>query len=234
MLTLCLLGQLSVQLDGASINVCRRPKSASLLGYLLLHQGQPIPRDRLAFDLWPDVPEPEARANLRRHLYHLRRALPDPSADMPWALIKGRTLQWNPSAECWVDVVEFERLVQADETLEGAISLYRGDLLPDAYDDWLFYERDRLQTLYLSALSRLVLYCRSQRNDASALAYAQELLRWDPFREDALRQLMLLYYETGNRASALAENVLSSLSLMGAGRSRRHNRINCACRSLNV
>ena len=53
-------------------------RAESLLAYLLLHREAPQPRQRLAFLLWPDSTEPQARTNLRHLLHNLRRALPDP------------------------------------------------------------------------------------------------------------------------------------------------------------
>ena len=45
-------------------------RAESLLAYLLLHREAPQPRQRLAFLLWPDSSEPQARTNLR-HLLHV-------------------------------------------------------------------------------------------------------------------------------------------------------------------
>ena len=49
----------------------------SLLTYLLLRRQAPQSRQQVAFLFWPDTPEAQARTNLRRELYHLRRAIPD-------------------------------------------------------------------------------------------------------------------------------------------------------------
>jgi hypothetical protein len=40
-------------------------RAESLLAYLLLHRDAAQPRQRLAFLLWPDSSEPQARTNLR-------------------------------------------------------------------------------------------------------------------------------------------------------------------------
>jgi DNA-binding SARP family transcriptional activator len=49
----------------------------SLLAKLILHGGVPQPRHHLAFTLWPDSSEQQARTNLRRELHHLRHTLPE-------------------------------------------------------------------------------------------------------------------------------------------------------------
>ena len=45
-------------------------------------------------------------------------------------------------------------VVQA--ALEQAVALYRGDLLPACYDDWLLLERERLRQEYVKALEQLI------------------------------------------------------------------------------
>src|SRR5262245_7688355 len=75
-----------------------RPKTLELWVLLLLKRKDPIPRDSLAFLLWPDAPEGTARADLRRHLYHLERALPEPLDNQGWLIRQGDTLQWNPDS----------------------------------------------------------------------------------------------------------------------------------------
>lgn len=110
-------------------------------------------REQVAFALWPDEREPAARANLRRHLHQLLHTLP--AAAVPWLINTGRAVQWNPRADFWLDVAEFEQLSAQPATLAQAITLYRGDLLGNASEDWLFFERERLRDLYLSDLDEL-------------------------------------------------------------------------------
>jgi DNA-binding SARP family transcriptional activator len=78
------------------------PKVEPLLVYLLLHQDAPVQRDSLAFKLWPDATEKQAKGRLRRHLHDLRRALPPAPNDQPWLLLTAQTAQWNPAAPYWL------------------------------------------------------------------------------------------------------------------------------------
>jgi len=157
--------------------------------------------------LWPDRPETGARANLRRHLHDLRRALPAGAAQAGWIVSDADTVQWNPAAEAWLDVAEFER-ASATGTPAGlaeAVALYRGDLFETLYDDWIFPERERLRNQYLSALNQLVAEHRARRDFPPAIAYAQRLLQHDPLRGDVVRQLVSLRYEAGDSAGALQD-----------------------------
>ena len=101
-------------------------RAESLLKYLLLHRDAPQLRQRLAFLLWPDSTEPQARTNLRQVLHNLRRVLPD--ADL-FIEVGPRTLQWRARAPLWLDVAVFEQAV-AEGRLQEAAETYTGDLLP--------------------------------------------------------------------------------------------------------
>lgn len=205
MLRIFLFGHLHVQIDGIPLKLTAPPKTIPLWAYLLLKRSTPVPRDTLAYTLWVDESEAAARANLRRHLHQLQRMLPDAPADRPWLIIDAEIVQWNPLADAWVDVAEFERLSAAEETLASAVRIYENDLLEDVDEDWLFFERERLRNLLFTDLLQLIQHSRDRGDYVQAIAYANRLLVHDPLREDAVRQVMSLHYESGNRAGALAE-----------------------------
>jgi DNA-binding SARP family transcriptional activator len=53
-----------------------------LIAYLLLHRESAHSRQRLAFLLWPDSAESQARANLRKLLFDLHRLLSEMLTDI--------------------------------------------------------------------------------------------------------------------------------------------------------
>jgi DNA-binding SARP family transcriptional activator len=197
-----LFGQFQIWVDGVPSKLSAPPKGLPLLAYLILHAKQAVSRDALAFTMWPDDTEEHARANLRRHLHYLSRAQPA-NDDQPWLVVDAERVQWNTRADAWVDVLEFERLVALPHGRSQSVDLYAGDLLEELYDDWLFAPRERLRNAYLAALAELVVDCRSRRDLLDAQRYAQLILAHDPWREDALRHLMTLRYERGDRSGAL-------------------------------
>jgi predicted ATPase/DNA-binding SARP family transcriptional activator len=209
MLSIYLFGQLRVlagsPADGAPHPFRGLPKTLPLWAYLLLHHKQALKRDRLAFTFWPDASEELARTNLRRHLHDLRRALPAPSPDAPWLLVEGESVQWNPDAPYWLDVAEFERLSATPEGLAAAVSLYTEDLLPEVYDDWIFFERERLRNLLFADLERLIAQYQARGDLKRAIACAGQILRHDPLREETARLLMTLHHRAGDRNAALQE-----------------------------
>ncbi len=200
-----LLGQPRLAVDTTPIPLSAPPKTLPLMAYLLLHCRQPVERRQVAFTLWPDETETAARANLRRHIHHLQRLLPETPPDRPWLLNTAGTIGWNPQSDFWLDVDEFQRLSRQADTNEEAVACYKGALLENVYDDWIFFDREQLHNSYLDILLKLILQYRAQRNHPRALELARKLLTCDPFREDVVRQLISIRYELGDSAGGIQE-----------------------------
>lgn len=203
MLDIHLLGQARICVDNKPIKFAKRNVTLAMLAYLVLHRDRPLAREFLAFTVFSDLDETTALNELRRYLYLAQKALPPNQA--PWILVDTDAVQWNPRVDVRIDVAEFENLARQNGTLRAAVDAYDGDLLPEIYDDWVLTERERLRTIYLNALSTLVLQARSERDYAVAIAYAQRLLACDPWREDIFRHLLAARYEIGDATGALAE-----------------------------
>jgi DNA-binding SARP family transcriptional activator len=196
-----LLGATHIVFDGRRLEQHFTDRTLLLLAAIVKHQGEPLSREQLAFALWPDHSEEEARANLRRHLYRLARILP-PAAD-PWIVADARSVSWPERKDAWIDVVEFERL-SADNRSEEALQLYGGELLPRVDHEWAEKARARLQALACYHLERAIAERRSRGDFEICLEYVEQLLAFDPWREDMLRNLMHLRYHKGDRGGALA------------------------------
>jgi len=201
---------------------------AQALFYYLIATRQPHSREKLATLFWGDTPEPQAKGSLRQALYELRRTLgPEDPSSPGYILADGGVLSFNTDSDYWLDVEEFERRVPGAETsglearaqrepdiedLRQAIELYTGNFLEgftlkDSYefDDWSFFERDRLQRAYLGALSTLSDYHAARGEYELAISHAARILTYDSLQESVHRQLMRLYYAAGNRSAALKQ-----------------------------
>jgi predicted ATPase len=207
-----LLGGFNLIYDDTPITGINSARLQSLLAYLILHADIPQLRQHLAFVLWPDTTESQARNNLRQFIYQLRHALPN----------SDRFLMADTNIVCWktdegqvIDVQRFERtLKEADiaekqgdsktlrQMLERACSYYQGDLLPGCYDDWVIPERELWQQHYYTACQKLTQVLEIQREYAAALQVAQHLLRIDPLDEGAYVSLIRLYGLNDDRAGA--------------------------------
>lgn len=205
-LRICLLGDFRLTYGcepSADLHTVNTARLQALLGYLLLHASAPQSRTHLAFLFWPDTNEAQALTNLRNLLYKLRHALPEPEQ---FLLIDSHTVQWCPAAPYTLDVAQFEQAVVQATTrsaLEKAVDLYRGELLPSCYDDWILPERERLRQLALNALDRLMTLLETHRDYGAAIRYSQRLRQLEPLNEALYRRLMELYAANGDRAGAL-------------------------------
>ena len=208
-----LLGTFLIASDRIPLTNIDVPRLQSLLAYLVLHQGVPQSRTRLASLLWPESTEEQAHTNLRNLLYKLRQALPDTNQ---YLVADRHMLMWQNDDSWTLDVLEFEQAVYRAEqaeleedhatlrrALEKAMELYRGDLLPGCYDEWILPERERLSQLFLEVLERLLCLREQEGDYQGAIRIAQRLLRKDPLQEASYRHLMRLYAASGNRAAAV-------------------------------
>ncbi|HEV3152834.1 MAG TPA: AAA family ATPase [Candidatus Baltobacteraceae bacterium] len=198
-----LLGQPRFFYNGEPFAFHSRPRALPLLVFLLLHRGAHLTRDFVAFSLWPDDSETDARGKLRRYLHHVTSALP-PCA-VPYIASKDDSIRWNDEAGVRVDVDEFERCAGDDTRWHEIVELYRGDLAPAVYDEWISPVRERLRRKYIAVVERLLLRARSRREFTTALSYGERILATDRWREDTLRQIASIRYESGDRAGALRE-----------------------------
>ncbi|MDX1414998.1 MAG: BTAD domain-containing putative transcriptional regulator [Candidatus Promineifilaceae bacterium] len=206
-LKVSLLGGFSLVYQGQPIPGLHGDRPISLLAYLLLHRQTAVSRQQLAFTLWPDSSDSQARTNLRNLFYTLRHTLPDADS---FLAADTMTLQWREDADVELDVAQFEVALAAAKTavsaqeqalhLETALSLYKGDLLPGNYDDWIIPIREDLRQAFQDALHQL-LHLLQQIGDYRAAARAgQRLIQHDPLDEPAYVQLMRLHALNGDRA----------------------------------
>src|SRR5215204_1291202 len=218
-LSIRLFGALDLRYGDRHLSPLASARAETLLAYLVLHRDALQSRQHLAFVLWPDSSEAQARTNLRHVLHDLRRALPDADRFLD---ISPRTLRWRPDAPYWLDVAIFEdALALAQDAAEDgglaalreAVATYAGGLLDDCYDDWLVAPREQLRLRYLEALERLATLLGERGDYAQASGFAERLIQTDPLNEEAYRLLMRLHAASGQLARALQTYHLCSATL---------------------
>lgn len=198
-----MLGKPRLVCDGRDVPFSWKRRTFPLFALLLLQRGASLRRDDAAFRLWPDATDDAARTDLRRHLQYLDRTLAEAGLTRSPIVRDGALLRIDRSSAPWVDALAFEDASVDTERLEEAASLYRGDLLEPFADDWIVEERQRLRSLHLANLERLIAAYRAAGDFGSALRWALELERLEPFREDVVRSVMRLRAELGDSAGAL-------------------------------
>jgi DNA-binding SARP family transcriptional activator len=156
-------------------------------------------RSRLAFELWPDSEERQARTNLRKLLHDFRHSLPDVGE---FVEIDNETVRWIRTGPSEVDVLRFRDALAAGD-LELAARLYSGDLLPACYDDWVLGEREKLRAEAYRALVRLTEEAAERDDHKATIRHAQRVIDLEPTDEAAVRIQMEAHLALGDRAAAL-------------------------------
>src|SRR5215469_3763962 len=213
-----LLGPMSVVIDDVPVDEWSSARIRSLFGYLLTHRKPWPAREVLMEVFWPESSPKASRNSLNVAIHGLRRVLKE-AKDVPVIVYSGGTYRLHPDVHLWLDVEEFDKLVergrlhedrgetdQATAAYEFAAGLYRGEFLADdPYDDWAELIRERLRLAYLDTLGRHSnLHFNAGRYAASA-NLCQRIIEQDPCREDAYRRLMRCYSRQGQPHLALIQ-----------------------------
>ena len=193
-----LLGAVDVILDGRRLRAFDSLRLQRFLAVIALRSDLQH-RSRLAFELWPDSDERQARTNLRKLLHDFRHSLPDIGE---FVEIDNEIVRWIPTGPSEVDVLRFRDAMAAGD-LELAARLYSGDLLPACYDDWVLDERARLRTEACGALVRLTEEAAGRDDHEATIRHAQRILDLEPTDEAAVRLQMEAHLALGDRGAAL-------------------------------
>lgn len=120
---------------------------AALLARLALAPERAHPREELIELLWPGVGLAVGRNRLRQVLSTLKGMLELPGVPGAAVLQADRqSVRCLPGALA-CDARQFEQFVKAGRHAE-ALALYRGELMPGYYDEWIGEERQRLAALH--------------------------------------------------------------------------------------
>ncbi len=159
-------------------------------------------RRAIAGQLWPDVPDTHAQANLRSALWRAQKFVPglvDVSAGAV-TLADGVCVDVQEFMDWTVAVLDPTVPVDRIVTPATAVS---GELLPGWYDDWVLLERERLRQLRMHVLEVLAdkLVHAGRFGEAAQAAYAA--VRDEPLRESAHRAVVRVHLAEGNLVEAL-------------------------------
>jgi DNA-binding SARP family transcriptional activator len=218
-LNISLFGKFCIRYNGKDIAGLDSLKVQELFSYLLLYRHQPHTREKLAALLWPDSSAAQSKRYLRQTLWQLQAEIDSSVPNAPeMLLVESEWIQINESADFRLDIAFLEKAFTSvqgkhganlDATnsacLDDATHYYRGDLLENWYQDWCIFERQRLQSIYLAVLDKLMEYCEFHQKYEIGVVYASHILRYDQAREQTHRRLMRLRYLAGDRTGALRQ-----------------------------
>ena len=140
-----MLGRFAILVDGADLvtQLSKSKKGLSLLQYLILQEGMPVPNQQLYEVLWPSEASSNPESALKTLISRLRSVLAKYSSTLSSCIVTERgSYRFNTGLGIDVDLYEFQRtnaLLMKKEDVEDedlplydrAISLYGGDLLAE-------------------------------------------------------------------------------------------------------
>ena len=191
------------------------PKQRALLGLLLVHANEAIPRERLIEELWGDTAPKTVKAVLNVYLSRLRRLLADGTGEQ---LLVTQAAGYVLSVQAeGLDAGRFETLLErgrrelasgeaerASATLHDALALWRGPPLADlAFEPFAQPEIARLEELRLTAIEARIEADLGLGHHEALVAELENLVVAHPYREGLRAQLMLALYRSGRQAEAL-------------------------------
>lgn len=203
--------------DGVSVfsnTPVRNNKMWGVLKYLIAYRGKPVLAEKLMDVFWPEEDCANPAKSLRDVIYRLRKTLLSYGGDQPYIIFAYDSYYWNPKVDCYIDVVEFEKLLQSaqdltkddaelEELYTQAIDLYRGTFLNDATPElWIANFENYYRRLYLQAVFDLAkLYEKRWAHDDIVLLY-DKALEIEPHEETLYIQQIRALIDNGEYAHA--------------------------------
>lgn len=229
-----LLGGLCVRNNHYQVSRFRTRSASTLLAFLALHDEQSHSREELTERFWPEaLSQEKTRHNFRQTLFNLRRPLNSPQTAADTLITATNDMVALIPGAYTTDVAELENLVRAAAQMPNTLqqiallkevaSLYRGELLPGHYEDWVLHKRYFLSEMHLQTLKTLTQNIGEQGDLKQAIRYALQVVVSDPADETGHETLkkLLRANDPSLSANAVQTKLLRLLAVVENGSSKR-------------
>jgi DNA-binding SARP family transcriptional activator len=194
------------------------PAGRGLTSYLFTYLDRPHRRERLADLFWPDLDAERARRALNSAIWRIRKLLAAQPENMGanHLLTVGREVTLEHVY--WLDIdawslhhaaalmLEQPAALHEKGTLRkitAALYRYKGPFLDGDDGDWILEERERFHSLFLRTTTMVVRYLGQAELYDDAIRMARNALRFDPYREELERILLILLALDERRGEAI-------------------------------
>lgn len=180
----------SIKKDGVPIleNLSNTRKTKLFVAYLLTNRDRAISHQELFELLWSGEEYANPATALRTLLYRFRSMIDKEGADaLSGAIISRRgTYQWNKNLDISIDALDFCMFADKGldknldlntrrETLENAINLYVGSLLPDfCSEPWLISKSASYRDKYIDVVINYIEILKTEKNYAQILSICEK------------------------------------------------------------
>ncbi|MFF1634212.1 BTAD domain-containing putative transcriptional regulator [Leifsonia sp. NPDC058248] len=168
--------------------------SRRLFAFLAVHGGA-VARAVAADQLWTDVAESQARANLRRALWQ---------SPAEWIDSAGDTLELSAEVDLAALHAAASAAIDGGELTLDEITGLSHDLLPGWHEEWVVPAQEAFHLLRVQALEAACLTMAEHGVHALATQAGTAALAADPLRESAAFALIHAHLLEGNRHAAAA------------------------------
>lgn len=218
MLSFNLLGPSRVSSDNEQIWSELGSSGRRLAGFLLTYPDRPHRRERLVDLFWPELDSERGRRALNSALWRLRKLF---ASTPEYCVGRGlRTVGSDPILDkaSWLDVDTWALLQAAGAALQcpeplpspsqlsailAALYRYEGPFLDGEDDDWVLEERERLHSHFIQTAMIVVRRLGLGAYYHDAILLARHALRFDPYREELVRHLLILLALDERRIDAI-------------------------------
>ncbi|HUI94184.1 MAG TPA: BTAD domain-containing putative transcriptional regulator [Xanthobacteraceae bacterium] len=194
------------------------PPARGLASFLFTYPDRGHRRERLAELFWPGLDAERARRALNSAVWRLRKLLsthPEGAGGQNLQTLGSETILKNAP---WLDVdawalQEFAAPVLRDPTalldpqklaaITAILHRYEGPFLDGDEGDWILEERERLHSIFLRTATISVRSLGLAGQFHEAISLARHALRFDPFREELMRSLLVLLALDERRCEAI-------------------------------
>jgi LuxR family transcriptional regulator, maltose regulon positive regulatory protein len=194
-------------------------RAREIFCYIATSKHRRVEKDVLMDVFWGDEEISVIEKNFHPTISHIRKALNSRQTfKQNFLVFRDGAYQLNPELSFFIDTEEFEKHLSAAENakreknddalrlhLEAAHELYRGEFSAGVYENWAEERRHYYFEQYSRILNALAKLAFSERRWSKAVKFADDILKTDPFREDAHRLLMKVYAAQGKRASVIEQ-----------------------------
>ena len=198
----------------------RTKKARDLMAYFV-HQQEPVSKEKILKDLWPDMDIETATIHFHTTIYNLRRGL---------AILGRKDLIGYSNKRYYLEPGTFSSTLQqfqdllamglragafpekTADLLEKAVALYNGDYLEDIDYTWAIPYRENLKQTYIDARMRLARYYHEKQDYTRAISHLLVVVEYDSFMEETHALLMKAY--AGQRDQLAVEKHYKKIKLL--------------------
>lgn len=220
MLNIKLMGSFSINYGKEELLSKLSSKSAAIIAILICNDNNKMARDKLSSTLWADSFE-TSNYNLRYNLWNIKKVIPSDESGNEFIVSTKEYCFINPKYifECDLKVLEdmdaqetdkenlktIDKLIYAREHIKGDFldQFYIKD--SDDFNEWVLFQRARYQKKYIQSLNSLLDYYTNEGIYEKAIEILEDILRVNPYEEEASFRLMKLHIEKNERHLAIIQ-----------------------------